>query len=80
MQGIGTNVLISINPQGHKAKIKDFSTSPFVSGGPVKFSVEVENMERNFINASGYIIINNIFGQTVGKVNLDQETFLLRVL
>ncbi len=78
VQGIGTNVLISINPQGHKAKIKDFSTSPFVSGGPVKFNVKVENIERNFINADGYIIINNIFGQTVGKVNLGPRNILAK--
>jgi len=78
VQGIGTNVLISIKPQEYKAKIKDFSTSPFVSGGPVKFNVEVENMERNFINTDGYIIINNIFGQTVGKVNLTPRNILAK--
>ena len=78
VQGIGTNVLVSINPQGYKAKIKDFSTSPFVSAGPIKFNVKVENMERNFINTTGYIIINNIFGQTVGKVDLAERNILAK--
>lgn len=76
VQGIGTNILVSINPQGYRAKIVDFSTSPFVSGGPVKFSVEVENMGRNFININGYIIIDNIFGQTVGKIELKPANIL----
>lgn len=76
VQGIGINVLVSINPQGYRAKIKDFSTSPFVWGGPVKFNVKVENTGENFINANGYIIINNIFGQTVGKVDLAPKNTL----
>ena len=76
VEGIGTNVLVSINPQGYKAKIADFSTSSFISGGPVKFNVKVENIGQNFINTTGYIIINNIFGQTVGKVDLRPANIL----
>ena len=78
VQGIGTNVLVSINPQGYKAKIADFSTSSFVSGGPVKFYVKVENIGQNFINTAGFIIINNIFGQTVGKVDLAERNILAK--
>ncbi len=76
VEGIGTNVLVSINPQGYRASIKDFSTSPFVWGGPVKFNVKVENIGENFINTAGYIIINNIFGQTVGKIDLVSRNIL----
>ncbi len=78
VEGIGTNVLVSINPQGYKAKIADFSTLPFVSGGPVKFNVKAENIGENFINTTGYIIINNIFGQTVGKVDLAPKNILAK--
>lgn len=78
VEGIGTNVLVSINPKDYKAQIKDFSASPFVFEGPVKFNVKVENMERNFINTAGYIIINNMFGQTVGKVDLVPRNILAK--
>ena len=78
VQGIGTNVLISIKAQEYKAKIKDFSTSPFVLGAPVKFNVSVENIGQNFINTTGYIIINNIFGQTVGKVDIAPRNILAK--
>jgi|SRR3989344_2190871 len=76
IEGIGTNVLISIKPQGYKANIIDFSTSPFISQGPVKFNLKIENIGKNFITTSGYIIINNIFGQTVGKIDLRQANIL----
>lgn len=76
IEGIGTNILVSINPQGYKANIKDFSTSFLISGGPVKFNIEVENTEQNFISASGYILISNIFGQNVGKVNIGERNIL----
>lgn len=78
VEGIGTNILVSINPQEYKAKIKNFSTSIFISEGPVKFNVEVENTERNFISANGYILISNIFGQNIGKVNLGERNILAK--
>ncbi len=78
VEGIGINVLISINPKEYKARIKNFSTSSFISEGPVKFNVEVENTEQNFINSSGYILITNIFGQNIGKVNLGERSILAK--
>ena len=76
IEGIGTNVLISIKPQGYKANIIDFSTSPFISQGPVKFNLKIENIGKNFITTSGYIIIDNIFGQTVGKIDIKPANIL----
>ena len=76
IEGIGTNVLVSVNPQEYKAKIADFSAPPFVSEGPIKFNIEVENTGQNFITTSGYIIIDNIFGQTVGRIDLKPANIL----
>ena len=76
IEGIGTNVLVSVNPQEYKAKIADFSAPPFVSEGPIKFNIEVENTGQNFITTSGYIIIDNIFRQTVGKIDLKPANIL----
>lgn len=76
IEGIGINVLISIGANQYKALIRDFSTSTFVSQGPVKFNLKIENIGKNFITTSGYIIIDNIFGQTVGKIDLKPTNIL----
>jgi len=60
----------------YKALIRDFSTSVFVSQGPVKFNLKIENIGKNFITTSGYIIIDNIFGQTVGKIDIKPANIL----
>ena len=44
IEGIGTNVLVSIGTNQYKALIRDFSTSVFVSQGPVKFNLKIENL------------------------------------
>ena len=76
IEGIGTNILVSIGTNQHKALIREFSTSTFVSEGPVRFNLKIENIGKNFIATSGYIIINNIFGQTVGKIDLRPANIL----
>ena len=76
IEGIGTNVLVSIGTNQYKALIRDFSTSVFVSQGPVKFNLKIENIGKNFITTSGYIIIDNIFGQTVGKIDIKPANIL----
>lgn len=78
VEGIATNVLVSIKPQGYKAEIQDFSTSSLVSGGPVKFNVKIKNIGDHFITTNGHILIKNIFGQTVGKVDLEPTNILTK--
>jgi len=78
IEGIATNILISINPKDYKAEIQDFSTSRFFSEGPVKFNVKVKNMGDHFITTSGYILIKNIFGKTVGRVDLNPTNILAK--
>ncbi len=69
--GIGTNVLLSIEPKGKaKGLIEEFSAPFFLEKGPVPFTVRVKNDGENVIEPKGFILIKNVFGQTIGKVEL----------
>ena len=69
--GIATNVLLSIGPKGEaKGIIQEFSSPFFAEKGPVPFNVRVKNTGSHLITPQGTILIKNMFGQTVGKVNL----------
>ena len=75
--GIGTNVLLSIGPQtATNGFIKEFSTPPLIQHGPVSFTLSVENTSTHFINPTGTIVIENMFGQFVGKLNLTPVNIL----
>lgn len=69
--GIATNVLLSVGPKGPtQGDIEEFSSPLFVPGGPVPFTVRIMNSSDHFITTKGNILIKNMFGQTVGNVNL----------
>lgn len=69
--GVATNVLLSIGPKGKPTgRISEFSTHPFLSAGPVPFTLRVENTSNHSIAPSGTVFIKNLFGQYVGKVDL----------
>lgn len=69
--GVTSNILLSVGPQGKtKGILEDFSAPFFVSKGPVPFNVRLRNTSDHFITPKGDIIIKNMFGQAVGKVNL----------
>ena len=69
--GIASNVLLSIGPKGPtQGAIEQFSAPFFLSSGPVPFTVRVKNTSDHFITTKGDIVIKNVFGQNVGKVNL----------
>jgi hypothetical protein len=69
--GVGIPVLLTIGskskPQG---KIEEFSVPTFVEKGPVPFTVRIRNTGDHMITPNGGIIISNMFGQAIGKVNL----------
>jgi len=75
--GIATNVLVSLGtdtkPQGH---LSEFSSPGFVEVGPLPFVVKVTNTGENVIAPTGTIYIKNMFGQLVGKVDLQQVNIL----
>ncbi len=69
--GIATNVLLSIGEKGMaKGNIEEYSTPTFIENGPVPFTIRVKNKGNHFITPKGEILIKNLFGQTVGRVDL----------
>lgn len=69
--GIATNILLSIGPKSKTTgSIEDFSTSLFQPQGPVAFNVKIKNTSRHFIYPKAQILITNMFGQNIGKVDL----------
>ena len=69
--GITSNILLSVGPLGAtKGYIEDFSVPSFVFQGPVPFTVRVKNTSDHYITTKGDITIQNMFDQTIGKVNL----------
>lgn len=69
--GIGTNVLLSIGPKSTtKGHIEMFSSKKFVTKGPMQFKLNIKNDSSHYITTDGNLVIKNIFGQTVGNINL----------
>lgn len=69
--GIATNVLLSIGPKTKTTgSIEEFSTPFFKSNGPVDFMVRIKNSSPHFIYPQGQILITNMFGQKIGKIDL----------
>lgn len=69
--GVATNILLSIGPKTKTTgAIEDFSTSLFQPEGPVAFNVKIKNTSSHFIYPKARILITNMFGQTIGKVDL----------
>lgn len=75
--GIGTNVLLAVGaPETAQGLIEEFSTPLYLQSGPVPFTLKVKNSGLHYINPKGTIMIKNIFGQTVGKVEIPVTTIL----
>jgi len=69
--GIATNVLLSIGEKGEvQGIIEEFKAPFFLEKGPVPFSLKIRNNSKHFIVPKGGIIIKNMFGQAIGKVDL----------
>jgi hypothetical protein len=69
--GIASNILLSIGPIGKASgNIEEFSTPFFTTKGPIPFTLRVRNSSDHYITPKGNIVIKNMFGQTIGKVNL----------
>lgn len=69
--GIASNVLLSIGPKDvTRGFLTEFSSPWFVQTGPVPFTVSISNTSKHYISPIGHILIRNMFGQLVGKVDL----------
>ncbi len=77
LTGIGFNVLLSIGPKATPmGNIDTFDTPWLRQGGPVPFTLKVNNNGTHYITPSGTIYIKNMFGQTVGKITLPKSVIL----
>lgn len=81
--GVAANVLLSVNPilvkpDSGRARmtIEEFSTLYLLDQGPVPFKLRVKNEGEYIVAASGNILISNMFGQTVGKINIPSSYVL----
>ncbi len=69
--GIASNVLLSIGPMHTpKGYLEEFSAPSYVTAGPIAFTVRVYNADTHVIRPFGVILIKNLFGQTIGRVDL----------
>lgn len=68
--GIATNILLSIGKEPAQGTVTEFTAPGFVEHGPVPFTVRIRNTGKHVIAPKGNIIIKNMFGQAVGKVDL----------
>lgn len=69
--GIATNVLLSIGKPGPATGRIDLFSGPFfLERGPVEFRLLLANTSDHFLLPTGNITLKNIFGQTVGKVDI----------
>lgn len=75
--GLGLPVLLSVNQKDETAGFLDEFSSPLIlQSGPVPLTVKVKNTGEHFVEATGVILIKNMFGQTVGKVELPKTNIL----
>lgn len=75
--GIGLNVLLGIGPaENPQGAIESFSTPWYRQSGPVPFILQVKNTGQHFSNPRGVILIKNIFGQPVGRVDIPETPIL----
>lgn len=68
--GLSLPVIVTVGKAETKGSINEFSTPLFLEKGPVPFLIRVENKGKNVFYPEGYILIENMFGQTVGKIDL----------
>ncbi len=69
--GIAANVLLSVGSKGiPDGIIEEFSAGHFYESGPVPFTIRIKNKSTHFIKPKGEISIKNMFGQTIGNLDL----------
>jgi hypothetical protein len=77
-EGIALHVLVASGPKElPNAAIAEYSTpSRYRDSGPVPFTVKIRNNGPHFVTPKGVILITNIFGQTVGRIDLQNTNIL----
>lgn len=75
--GIASNVLLSVNPEKrHNAVIEAFDTDFYHQHGPISFTLRVNNPDKHMISPKGVMLITNMFGQTIGRIEIPETNVL----
>lgn len=75
--GIAMNVLLAVGPKEQPlGYLEDFSTPVYRDSGPVPFTVKVANRGPHYFTPKGVVLIKNIFGQTVGRLDIQNANIL----
>lgn len=75
--GLAVNVLLSIGDKNHpQGAVEEFSTPAFLKSGPVDFTVRIKNTGSRVFAPKAIIFIKNMFGQTVGRVDIEPDNIL----
>lgn len=77
--GVGSNIIVSIGQstgQPNPLAIEEFSTSKYSQSGPLPFTLKIQNNSSNYVSPKGEVSIKNMFGQTIGNVDLPKSNIL----
>ena len=75
--GIASNILLSVGKKEiPSAILEEFSSDIFHEKGPVPFTIRLKNKGDHFIKPKGQIIIKNMFGQSIGRLDLPSVNIL----
>ncbi|HEX8932450.1 MAG TPA: hypothetical protein VF810_04805 [Patescibacteria group bacterium] len=75
--GIALPVLLSIHAPNYLGATIDTFSSPLVmESGPLPLTVKIKNPSEHFVTAKGTIFISNMFGQTVGRIDIPPTNIL----
>jgi hypothetical protein len=74
--GIALQVLTSIGSTDTEAYINNFSVPFYLQSGPVPFTLRIANVGKQYVTPKGTILIRNMFGQTIGKVDVAPASVL----
>jgi len=77
LTAIAMNVLLSTGEE-EKAniEIEEFSTTLLKEGGAIDFQVKASNLGDQFASVKGHILITNLFGKAVGRIDLTPVNIL----
>jgi len=70
---VGANVILTVSGEKEYkvyGEIKEFSAPKFIEGGPVPFTVRVENVGKNHFKADGRVVIYDMLGKKAGEVKI----------
>jgi hypothetical protein len=75
--GISLPVLLAVETSRKEtAFIEEFSAPVFSQSGPIPFTIKIKNSGTHFTSPKAVILIENMFGQTVGRINVPATNVL----